>query len=56
MAEFKFAGQRYNTEDLSESQSELTKSLSFTKNLVKEIEEILKDDDMERRFFSADPN
>ena len=30
MAEFKFAGQRYNTEDLSESQSELdqiTKSL-----------------------------
>ena len=41
MAEFKFAGQRYNTEDLSESQSELTKSLSFTKNLVKEIEEKL---------------
>lgn len=38
MAKFEFEGKSYNSEDLSESQKQLIETLSFAKNLNKEID------------------
>ena len=38
MAKFEVAGQTYDSDDISESQKQLVSSLSFTKELNKEIE------------------
>jgi hypothetical protein len=38
MAKFEIAGQTYDSDNISESQKQLVSSLSFTKELNKEIE------------------
>ena len=58
MAKFEFEGQTYDSKDLSDSQKQLIKTLSFTKDLNREIERklnvLMKIRDMFERVWDSE--